>query len=298
MTTRARRTAAVLLAASALLLPARAQAAPSDADPDQCVPPAGASATGPVRVALDWSAAAVAPGSTPALGIRVTNTGATPTTDPTLVVVHLPAPNSISAEPGTDLTLFGTGGSYTVPAGLAPGATAGTVLTLDVHAEDPPNTTQHCDVTSFTGNDHATVPYDVVTGDPVVSLGIRTYQPVAAAPGATVNFGVVEHNAGPSNAYQGTTAITMTAPRHTHWSAPLPYGCTADPASLRLSCGYQGSPLVWRDEAQWPNLTLDPQVEPGTVLDGGELTIANPWDCAGVHHTPFSVTVTPPAAQP
>ncbi|MFC1435099.1 hypothetical protein ACEZDB_31095 [Streptacidiphilus sp. N1-3] len=295
MTTLLRRTAAVLLASTALLLPARAQAASPAPDPDQCVPPAGASATGPVRIALDWSAAPVAPGSTPSLGIRVTNTGDVPTAASTLVVVHLPAPNSISAPAGTDLTLFGTGGSYTVPAGLAPGATSGTVLTLDVHAEDPPNTTQHCDVTSFTGDDHATVPYDVVTGDPVVALGISTYGPVSAAPGATVNFGVVEHNAGPSNAYRGTTAITMTAPEHTRWTAPLPYGCTADPARSRLSCDYQGSPLVWRDEAQWPNLTLDPGVEPGTVLGGGELTIANPWDCGGVHRTPFGVTVTPPA---
>ncbi|MEZ0089425.1 hypothetical protein [Streptacidiphilus sp. EB129] len=277
----------------ALSTPASAAAPTTAPNPDHCVPPPGDSATGPVRVALEWPGTPVTPGARPTLGVRVTNTGATATTDPTLVVVHLPAPNSISADPGTGLTLFGTGGQYTVPAGLPAGATAATTLTLDVHPEDPPNATEHCDVSSFTGPDHATVRYDLVTGDPEVTLSILLDEPVSAAPGATVTFGVSAHNAGPSNAYSGTTAISMTAPARTHWAAPAPYGCTADAAQTVLSCTTAGSPLTWRDDYIRPSLTVDRDAVPGTLLAGGLLGVTNPWDCHGPQYTPFTVTVTP-----
>lgn len=282
------------LLSAALQSPARAER-PSGRDPGVCVPPSGTPADGPVRVSLVWSNRPVTPGTAPTLGVTVTNTGTVPTADPTLVVVHLPTPDSLTAPPGADLSLFGTGGSYRIPAGLPAGAGVTTTLTLDIHAEAPPNATQHCDVTSFTGGRHSTVGYDLVTGDPVVHLTVGTYGPLSAAPGSTLDFGVVEHNAGPSNAHTGETLVTMTAPWHTHWVAPLPYRCRADAASVTLSCSYPGAPLVWRDEAQWPNLALDPDVEPGTVLSDGELAIANPWDCAGeTHRTPFSVTATTP----
>ncbi|WP_042401728.1 hypothetical protein [Streptacidiphilus carbonis] len=303
MTFPPRRVSAVLLTAltslAAAVLPLTVPASAltrANPRPDLCAPPAAPSATGPVRIALDWSTDPMPPGSRPTMTVHVTNTGDRPTADPTLVVVHLPSPNEVSGPPGIGFTFFGTGGSYTVPAGLAPGAEATTVLTLSVHGEDAPNSVMHCDVTSFTGNDHDTVLYDVVTGDPVVKLSVLMPQTVEASPGQTVSFLVSEHNAGPSIAYDDNpTVMTLTAPGHTRWTGDAPYRCTVDGAGRMMTCSEPGSPLTWRDNFRYPTLTVDSSVRPGTVLAGGMSTISNHWDCGGDHPTPFTVTVVAPA---
>jgi hypothetical protein len=299
----ARRTAAALaLLTAAAGLPlgapaarAAAPAIPRASDTGTCAGPAKQPyASGPVRVALDWSPAPQPPGVDRTMTVHVTNTGDTPTTASTEVVLQLPPPNAVSGPDAEGFRFFGTGGEYTVPAGLAAHTTISTVLQLTIKPEVDADTVIHCDVSSYTGDDHTTVPYDLATGDPVVQLSVLLpQQPITAAPGATVQFQAFEHNAGPSIAYDASpTVLTLTAPAHTRWADPLPYGCDADAARAKLTCSSAGSPLTWRDTFIYPSLTVDPDAAPGAVLTGGSARITNHWDCNGGWQGAFTVTVS------
>ncbi|MEZ0067052.1 hypothetical protein ABIA32_003065 [Streptacidiphilus sp. MAP12-20] len=287
-------TATVLTAA---LLPpaAHADASTRSPDPYHCTAPAhvGIGIGSGIGIALDWPHGPVPPGTPQALGIHITNFTGVPTPDPTLVVVHNFVPNTFTAPPGITLTDFSTGVSFTIPAGISAGATFSTSVTVKLGASIPPNTTEHCDVTAFSGADQAAAAaaYDVVTGDPVVHVEAAVL-PATGKPGQTIPLQVVFGNAGPSNEYAGPAVFTFKAPAHTTWATPSGYRCTPDAAATTLTCTYPGAPLTWRNELEQLPLSISPGVHPGDTLTGGCITGTDPFDPETFHGADFDVKVT------
>jgi hypothetical protein len=282
----------VLLAAAltAAALPVAAQgrtaAAPRHASPldspSHCAAPARVGDGSRIALALDWPHRPLAPGTAQALGIHITNVSSTPTPNRTLVVVHGFVPNRYTAGRGLALADFATGVSFTVPAGIGPGRTVSHTVTVKLGPSIPPNATEHCDVSAFSGGDQATTPYDVVTGAPVVHLS-ATVRPVRARPGRTVDLDAVLANAGPSNEYTGPAVFTFQAPEHTRWASPSAARCTPDAPGRILTCSYPGSPLTWRDDVEQFPLDIDRSASPGTRLHGGAVTATDPFDPQPFH---------------
>jgi hypothetical protein len=281
-------TAAAIPAATAHAGSAAATRTP---DPYHCAAPAHVGNGSGIALTLDWPRDPVPPGTPQALGIHLTNLASLPTPDPTLVVVHGFVPNTYTADPGVTLTGFGTGVSFSVPAGISPGATVSRTVTVKLGASIPPDATEHCDVSAFTGTDQATSAYDVVTGDPVVHPTAAVL-PAKGRPGGTVELQAVLGNAGPSNEYTGPAVFTFTAPEHTRWASPPAYRCAPDATGRLLTCTYPGSPLTWRDELEQLPLTIDASARPGTAAHGGCVTATDPFAPQPFHGAEFSVDVT------
>jgi hypothetical protein len=182
--------------------------------------------------------------------------------------------------------------SWTVPAGLEPGAFVRTQLRLRLAATVAPHSVEHCDVTAYSGDDQATARYDVVTGDPEVDLRATPYGPLKARPGVVLDFGLLFHNAGPSNEYTGPVTVTAVAPALTSWARPLPYRCTlTGRGQSTLSCTYPGAPVVWRDEFESAHLAVSRSARPGMSLAGGLLTVEDPFQRSRPSVTGFRVNV-------
>jgi hypothetical protein len=285
-----------LLAAGALtaaLLPAGtpATAVIRTADLSHCTAPAHVGDGGGIGIALDWPSGPVPPGTTQALGIHVRNLAGVPTPKPTLVVVHSFVPNRFSAPPGLGLDDFGSGVSFTVPAGIPPHRTVSTSVVVELGPSIPPRTTEHCDVTAFSGSAQATAAYDVVTGNPVVHLKASVL-PAKGRPGQTIRLQLVLGNTGPSNEYSGPALYTVKAPAHTTWAAPSAYRCTPDAAATTVTCGFSSAPLTWREELVELPLTIGHGIRPGTVLSGGHVTATDPFGPRTFHGAHFGVEVT------
>ncbi|MER8101540.1 hypothetical protein [Kitasatospora sp. NPDC094016] len=301
--------AAALAALSAVLMawPVQAVAAPR----------AERSATARLSVELCPPRGPVVPGESGILEVRVTNQGPAATTDPTLVVVHLPPPGVVkSADPPVELTYFGTGSSYAVPAGLAPGATSVERLSLYVAPITSPFTTISGDVQAFYPGDPDqsghTTPYSFTTADTQAHFmvgassawqaGHPVPQPgdLTGAPGATIDLPLWVYNAGPSYSTHPID-VRITVPEHTTLTSPTPSGCTAT-GPRTLTCHYGVGPRYHDAIFIDPAVVIDPATTAGQVLPGGTLDVAGREDCPSPDwHTDFSVTVAaggPPGGGP
>ncbi|MFD5465552.1 hypothetical protein ACFWIQ_22365 [Kitasatospora sp. NPDC127059] len=291
---------AALAALSVLLLawPAQAATAPLAAPP----------ATARLSLEICPPQDPVVPGENGTLEVKVTNRGPATTTDDTLVVVHLPSPGVVqSADPAVTLTYFGTGSSYTVPAGLAPGATSVERLALHVAPITSPFTTVSGDVQVFYPGDPDqsghTTPYSFTTADTRAHFmvgassawqaGHPVPQPgdLTGKPGATVNLPLWVYNAGPSYSTHPID-VAITVPEHTTLTGTPPYNCTAT-GPRTLACHYGVGPRFENAVFIDPAVVIDSSVVAGQVLPGGTLdVVAAQEDCPSPDwHTDYVVTV-------
>ncbi|WP_147465092.1 hypothetical protein [Streptomyces sp. 1114.5] len=292
--------AAALAALSVVLLawPAQAGTTPLAAPP----------ATAQLSVELCPPQGPVVPGETGILEVRVTNRGPETTSDATLVVVHIPSPGVVqSAEPPVTLTYFGTGSSYRIPAGLAPGASSVEKLALYVAPVTSPFTTISGDVQAFYPGDPDqsghTTPYSLTTADTRAHFmvgassawegGHPVPQPgdLTGKPGATVSLPLWVYNAGPSYSTHPVD-IRITTPEHTTLTGAPPYDCTAT-GERTLSCHLPTGPRYHDAVYLDPAVVIDPATVAGQVLPGGTLdVVAASEDCPSPDwHTDFVVTV-------
>ncbi|MEV7597507.1 hypothetical protein AB0O91_08975 [Kitasatospora sp. NPDC089797] len=290
---------AALAALSVLLLagPAQAAAAPLPAPP----------ATAQLSLEIH-PPGPVVPGRSGALVVKVTNQGPSTTTDDTLVVVHLPAPGVVkSAQPAVDLTYFGTGSSYKIPAGLAPGASSVERLELYVAPITLPFQTINGDVQVYYAGDPDqsghTTPYSFTTADTRIHLttgassaiqgGQAEPQPgdLTGKPGATVNLPLWVYNQGPSYSRK-PISVAITVPEHTTLTDKLPYDCTAT-GPRTMTCSYGSGPRYEDAIFIDPAVVIDPSTVAGQVLPGGTLDVtASEEECwTPAWHTDYVVTV-------
>ncbi|WBP86920.1 COG1361 family protein [Kitasatospora cathayae] len=297
---------AALAALSVLLVAWPAQAATTTL----AAPPATAKLSLEVRPPQD----PVVPGETGILEVKVTNDGPATTTDDTLVVVHSPPPGVVrSADPPVTLTYFGTGSSYRIPAGLAPGASSAERLSLFVAPITDPFVTISGDVQVFYPGDPdqsgRTTPYSFTTADTAAHFvvgassawenGHPVPQPgdLTGKPGATVNLPLWVYNAGPSYS-RHPIDVSITVPAQTTPTGTTPYGCTV--ASPRtLTCHYESGPRFHDAIFIDPAVVIDSSTVAGQVLPGGTLdVVAAQGDCPSPDwHTDFVVTVDGPARE-
>ncbi len=292
--------AAGLAALSVVLLAWPAQAATT--------PLAAPPATAQLSVELCPPPDPVVPGETGILEVRVTNRGPAATSEATLVVVHFPSPGVVqSAEPPVALTYFGTGSSYGIPAGLAPGATAVERLALYVAPITPPFVTISGDVQAFYPGDPDrsghTAPYGLTTADTRAhfmvgassawSGGHPVPQPgdFTGKPGATVDLPLWVYDAGPSYSTHPVD-VAITTPEHTALTGAAPHGCTATGART-LTCHFPVGPRYHDAMFIDPAVVIDPATAAGQVLPGGTLdVVAAQEDCPSPDwHTVYAVTV-------
>ncbi|MGA5819670.1 hypothetical protein ACPC54_17650 [Kitasatospora sp. NPDC094028] len=294
--------AIALAALSVVLLAAPAQAAAHSL----AAPPAEAR----ISIELVCPPDPVVPGESGTLDVRIVNNGPSTTTDATLVVVHFPPPGVIrSADPPVALDYFGTGSSYTVPAGLPPGAAATEKLVLHVAPITLPFTTIDGDVQAFYPGDPDrsghTTPYSFTTADTKAHMmvgassawqaGHPVPQPgdLTGKPGSTVNLPLWVYNAGPSYS-RHPIDVMITAPEHTALTGTIPYGCTAA-GPRTLTCRFQSGPRYQDAIFIEASVEIDPDTVAGQILPGGTLdVIPSPEeDCGPVSdwHTGFVVTV-------
>ncbi|MFJ7245273.1 hypothetical protein ACIQWA_11585 [Kitasatospora sp. NPDC098652] len=293
--------ATALAALSVLLVagPAQAATAPLAAPP----------ATAQLSLEVCPPQHPVVPGETGTLEVKVTNRGPSATTDDTLVVVHFPAPGVVqSADPAVTLTYFGTGSSYKIPAGLAPGAASVERLALYVAPVTDPFITISGDVQAYYPGDpdqsgHTTA-YSLTTADTKAHFmvgassawqaGHPVPQPgdLTGAPGATINLPLWVYNAGPSYS-RHPIDLAITVPEHTTLTGTPPYGCTAT-GPRTLSCHYPTGPRYHDAVFIDPAVVIDPSTVAGQVLPGGTLdVVAAVEDCPSPDwHTDYVVTVS------
>ncbi|MFB7909397.1 hypothetical protein ACFC1T_23460 [Kitasatospora sp. NPDC056076] len=272
--------AAALAALSVLLVawPAQAATAPLPAPP----------ATARLSLEVCPPQDPVVPGGTGTLEVKVTNQGPAATTDDTLVVVHLPAPGVVrSADPAVTLTYFGTGSSYTIPAGLAPGAASVERLALYVAPITESFLTVDGDVQAFYPGDpdrsgHTTA-YRLTTADTRAHFmvgassawqaGHPVPQPgdLTGRPGATIDLPLWVYNAGPSYS-RHPIDLAITVPEHTTLTGTPPYGCTAT-GPRTLTCHYASGPRFQDAVFIDPAVVIDSSTVAGQVLPGGTLDV-------------------------
>lgn len=253
---------------------------------------------------------AVVPGDTGTLEVRITNNGPAATSDATLVVVHFPPPGVVSsADPPVALTYFGTGSSYSIPAGLAPGASSVEKLALRVAPITEPFITISGDVQAFYPGDPDqsghTTPYSFTTADTKAHMmvgassawqaGHPIPQPgdLTGKPGATISLPLWVYNAGPSYS-RHPIDVMITVPERTALTGTVPYGCTAaGPRSL--TCHFPSGPRYQDAIYIGPSVEIAPDAVAGQVLPGGTLDVipSAEEDCGPVSdwHTGFVVTV-------
>ncbi|WP_369183126.1 hypothetical protein [Streptomyces sp. Y1] len=292
--------AVALAALSVVLLAAPAQAA---AHP-QAAPPAEA------RISVELSPPGpVVPGESGTLEVRITNNGPSTTTDETLVVVHFPSPGVVqSADPPVTLTYFGTGSSYKIPAGLAPGAASVEKLALRVAPITSPFITIDGDVQAFYPGDPDqsghTTPYSFTTADTkahftvgassaITGDGRPDPQPgdLTGKPGATVHLPLWVFNTGPSYSRQ-PIEVRITVPEGTALADPPPYRCTST-SPRTLDCNYPSGPRYKDAIFIDPAVVIDPATTAGQVLPGGTIdVVAAVEDCPSPDwHADYAVTV-------
>ncbi|MFJ8626665.1 hypothetical protein ACIRD3_28050 [Kitasatospora sp. NPDC093550] len=292
--------AAALAALSVVLVawPARAATTPLAA------PPAAAR----LSVELCPPQDPVVPGETGTLEVRVTNHGPAATGGATLVVVHFPSPGVVqSADPPVTLTYFGTGSSYQVPAGLAPGASSVERLALYVAPITSPFTTVSGDVQAFYPGDPDqsghTTPYRLTTADTRAHFmvgassaweaGHPVPQPgdLTGKPGETVTLPLWVYNAGPSYSTHPVD-LAITTPEHTTLTGTVPYDCTAT-GPRTLTCHLPSGPRYHDAVFVDPAVVIDPAAVAGQVLPGGTLdVVATQEDRPSPDwHTDYGVTV-------
>ncbi|MFE6054976.1 hypothetical protein ACFQ6N_29855 [Kitasatospora sp. NPDC056446] len=292
--------AAALAVFSVVLVawPAQAATAPLAAPP----------ATAGLSVELCPPQDPVVPGETGAMEVRITNHGPAATSDPTQVVVHFPPPGVVrSADPPVTLTYFGTGSSYEIPAGLAPGATSVEKLALYVAPITSPFTTIGGDVQAFYAGDPDqsghTTPYSLTTADTRAHFmvgassawqaGHPVPQPgdLTGEPGATVYLPLWVYNAGPSYSTHPID-LRVTTPEHTTLTGTPPYGCTAT-GERTLTCHFAAGPRYHDAVFIDPAVVIDPAAVSGQVLTGGTLDVSGQEDWPSPDwHTDFVVTVS------
>ncbi|MGF1425724.1 hypothetical protein [Kitasatospora sp. LaBMicrA B282] len=270
-------------------------------------PPAAPPATAQLSIALQPPQAPVVPGESGTLEVRVTNQGPAATTDRTLVVVHLPPPGVVqSADPPTTLTYFATGSSYSVPAGLAPGASSVERLALHVAPITLPFTTISGDVQAYYAGDPDrsghTTPYEFSTADTRAHFMVGASSAWQAGhpeprpgdltgrPGATIDLPLWVYNAGPSYS-RHPIDVWITVPEHTTLTGTTPYGCTAFPPRT-LNCRYGNGPRYQDAVFIDPAVVIDPATAAGETLPGGTLNVSGQEDGPSPDaHTGFAVTV-------
>ncbi|MER6304433.1 hypothetical protein ABT247_33565 [Kitasatospora sp. NPDC001539] len=290
---------AALAAISVLLTawPAQAATAPLAAPP----------ATAQLSVELCPPQDPVVPGEDGILEVKVTNRGPATTTDDTLVVVHFPSPGVVrSADPPVTLTYFGTGSSYQVPAGLAPGSTSVERLSLEVSPSTFSFVTVNGDVQVFYPGDPdrsgRTTPYSLTTADTEAHFmvgassaweaGHPVPQPgdLTGKPGATVDLPLWVYNAGPAYS-RHPIDVRITVPEHTTLTGTVPYDCTAT-GPRTLTCHFPEGPRYHDAVFIDPAVVIDPSAVAGQVLPGGTLDVSGQEDCPSPDwHTDFAVTV-------
>ncbi|MFF2076956.1 hypothetical protein ACFVXG_19605 [Kitasatospora sp. NPDC058162] len=272
--------AAALAALSVLLTawPAQAATAPLAA------PPATAALSLEVCPPQD----PVVPGETGTLEVKVTNRGPATTTDDTLVVVHFSSPGVVqSADPAVALTYFGTGSSYKIPAGLAPGASSVERLALYVAPITESFLTVSGDVQAFYPGDPDqsghTTPYSLTTADTRAHFmvgassawqaGHPVPQPgdLTGAPGATIDLPLWVYNAGPSYS-RHPVDLAITVPEHTTLTGTPPYNCNAT-GPRTLTCRYPSGPRYHDAVFIDPAVVIDSSAVAGQVLPGGTLDV-------------------------
>ncbi|MBV6699252.1 hypothetical protein [Kitasatospora aureofaciens] len=291
--------AAALAVLSVVLVAWPAQAARSSAPP----PPAAQ-----LTIELCPPEAPVVPGETGILEVHVTNHGPAATGDETMVVVHFPPPGVVrDANPPVTLTYFGTGSSYKLPAGLAPGETSVERLSLYVAPITSPFTTISGDVQAFYPGDPDqsghTTPYSFTTADTRAHFmvgassaweaGHPVLQPgdFKGAPGATIGLPLWVYNDGPSYSTHPIDVL-ITTPEHTTLTGKTPYGCTAT-GPRSLACHYATGPRYKDATFINPSVVIDPATVSGQVLPGGTLDVSGVEDCPSPDwHTDYAVTVT------
>ncbi|MFJ9697610.1 hypothetical protein [Kitasatospora sp. NPDC101183] len=250
------------------------------------------------------------PGETGTLEVRITNNGPSATSDATLVVVHFPPPGVVqSADPAVPLDYFGTGSSYSIPAGLAPGATSVEKLALYVAPITLPGTVINGDVQAFYPGDPDqsghTTPYSFTTADTKAhmmvgassawSAGHPVPQPgdLTGHPGATINLPLWVYNAGPSYS-RHPIDVNITVPEMTTLTGTAPYNCTAT-GPRTLTCHFGSGPRYHDAIFIDPAVVIDASTTAGQVLTGGTLdVIPSPEEDSGPMsdwHTDFVVTV-------
>ncbi|WP_189915777.1 hypothetical protein [Kitasatospora xanthocidica] len=293
--------AAVLAALSAVLVAWPAQAATT---PLAAPPPAAA-----LSVELCPPEGPVVPGETGTLEVRVTNNGPAATGDTTQVVVHFPAPGVVqSADPPVDLTYFGTGSSYLIPAGLAPGATSVERLALYVAPITYSGETISGDVQAFYAGDPDqsghTTPYSLVTGDTKAHFTVGASSAIVGGkpvpqpgdlegkPGATIELPLWVYNNGPSYSRHPVDFL-ITVPERTTLTGTTPIGCTAT-GPRTLACHFSEGPRYHNTIYVFPSVVIDPAAVAGQVLTGGTLDVSGQEDPnpSPDHHADFAVTVT------
>ncbi|MFJ8472845.1 hypothetical protein [Kitasatospora sp. NPDC094011] len=293
---------AALAALSVLLVAGPAQAATAPLAPPP--PPA----TAQLSLEIHPPQGPVVPGTAGTLEVKVTNQGPSATTDDTLVVVHLPAPAVVqSAVPPVALTYFGTGSSYKIPAGLAPGASSVERLALYVAPITLSYVTISGDVQVYYPGDPDqsghTTPYSFTTADTRIHLttgassAIQGGHPVpqpgdlTGHPGATVNLPLWVYNQGPSYS-RHPISVAITVPAHTTLTSTVPYGCTAT-GPRTLTCDYGSGPRYQDAIFIDPAVVIDSSTVAGQVLPGGRLDVtASEEECETPDwHTAYVVTV-------
>ncbi|MER7843929.1 hypothetical protein ABTZ03_08265 [Kitasatospora sp. NPDC096077] len=291
---------AVLAALSVFLVagPAQAATAPLAAPP----------ATAQLSLEISPPQGPVVPGTNGTLKVKVTNQGPSTTTDDTLVVVHLPAPAVVqSADPAVALTYFGTGSSYKIPAGLAPGASSVERLALHVAPITLSYQTISGDVQVYYPGDPDqsghTTQYSFTTADTRATFmtgassawqaGHPEPQPgdLTGHPGATISLPLWVYNAGPSYS-RHPIEVAITVPERTTLTGTVPYGCKST-GPRTLVCAYQSGPRFEDAIFINPSVVIDSSTVAGQVLPGGTLdVVAAVEDCWTPYwHTDYVVTV-------
>ncbi|MFI6157628.1 hypothetical protein ACIBCA_33650 [Kitasatospora sp. NPDC051170] len=253
---------------------------------------------------------AVVPGESGTLEVKVTNNGPNATTDATLVVVHFPPPGVVkSADPPVALTYFGTGSSYSIPAGLAPGAASVEKLAMYVAPITLPGETISGDVKAFYPGDPDqsghTTPYSFTVADTKAHMmvgassawqaGHPVPQPgdLTGKPGSTITLPLWVYNAGPSYS-RHPIDLLVTVPEHTALTGTPPFGCAAT-GPRSLACHFGEGPRYQNAIYIGPSVEIDPDTVAGQVLPGGTFdVIPSAEEDSGPMsdwHTDFVVTV-------
>lgn len=238
-----------------------------------CPPPEPAGDGKSVVIAVDAPTAPVTPGAWYEIGVRVTNTGTEPTTQPIRVRLH-EAWGYRAGDPGF----------YEVPTGLAPGATHSRQVTVESYRGAPGNSVAHCDVSAFYGDDCATAVYEVGTGDPVNDLNLLL-QLRPGKPGETASLALVPRDGGPSLPSPGPIWV-LTAPAHTTWADP-----SASPSYNQCSIDDTRTKLTCPGSAVGVKLNIAPDAAPGTELEGGFIAVNSPSDPDGFPGMAFTAPV-------
>ncbi|MFI6324752.1 DUF6923 family protein [Nonomuraea sp. NPDC050556] len=253
--------------------------------------------------------AALPPGGTGTLTVKVANRGPSDTVAATTVTVTLP--DSVTLQTGAPCVAAGQTVTCTIPAGhavatdktfdlpvkIAANAVAGTPLTGGqaklANADDRDGTNN-------------AKPYQLAVGPAVTGMGVTVAAIPDAPPGANATVPVTISNAGPSDSVSATM-VTFTLPSNVTAAAPLPAGCVL--AATKVTCTIPAGFGAGTTKKIDLPVKIASNAPLATELTGGQVTVSNAEDptdssaaiamkTTGNAVSDLAIDVTAPAALP